>query len=388
LGIDAFDTQRRTGLVHMGFPRKMLCHPDGHVTSTDILHTVASAIIFDVYGTQDVRLVSLDIPAEIISRFPGPAYGPAGLRRLTEFPAESPGFGTILKPTAGLTPSDVERLVGSAAACPLFMFIKEDENFYPELDYAPVAERTSRAVAAVNRAREIRGGAGVVFAPHITAAPHELRGILEEVVEAGAAGVMLSETFAGGAVRMVREATRHLRRPPAIYGHNAGIGVKTRAIWREIIDFLARLDGIDLRQTAPVSNGVPFLRPYGREWSASEHALSRPVSGIEPTAIVRAGGLDQGNIILNLVQAEAAGQADGVLYLAGSAINSLKGADGRPDPRVGAQAMLEAVDIYRSGELRGVPADGHLAALVDVAERNRLTALREALRQRYPREAA
>ena len=74
---------------------------------------------------------------------------------------------------------------------------------------------------------------------------------------------MFSETYAGGAVRMVREATRHLADPPAIYGHNAGIGVKTRSICREVIDLLARLDGIDFRQTAPVKPGAavpPALR--------------------------------------------------------------------------------------------------------------------------------
>ena len=134
---------------------------------------------------------------------------------------------------------------------------------------------------------------------------------------------MFSETFAGGTVRMVREATKHLPHPPAIYGHNAGIGVKTRGgIWREVIDLLARLDGIDIRQTAPVRPGPPFIRPYGAEWEASEEVLSRELPGIRPTMIARAGGLDQGNIILNLADAERRGLAANVLFLAGSAINS------------------------------------------------------------------
>src|SRR5215831_5794372 len=103
---------------------------------------------------------------------------------------------------------------------------------------------------------------------------------------------MFSESFAGGTVRMVREATKHLDRPPAIYGHNAGIGVKTRSIWREVIDLLARLDGIDFRQTAPVRTGLPFIRPYGAEWLASEEILSRSLPGIKGAMIARAGGLD------------------------------------------------------------------------------------------------
>jgi hypothetical protein len=114
--------------------------------------------------------------------------------------------------------------------------------------------------------------------------------------------------------------------------------VKTRAIYREVIDLLARLDGIDFRQTAPVRPGTPFLKPYGQEWTASEEILSRPLPGIAPTTLVRAGALDQGNLILNLEETEARGIADGVMFLAGSAINSIKNAQGKYDPALGALA--------------------------------------------------
>jgi ribulose 1,5-bisphosphate carboxylase large subunit-like protein len=383
-GVDAFDSSGRIGLLHVAFPLKMMLQPDGHVTSCDLLHTVAGAIIFDVYENQDARLVRLQIPDQVIQTFPGPACGPQGVRRLTGFASDQPAFGTILKPTAGITPEEVERLVEDVARCPLFLFVKEDEDLYPNLDYSPVAERTRRAVAAIERARDERGGLGLIFAPHISGAPHEILDTVHAVLDAGATGVMFSETFAGGTVRMVREATKHLDRPPAIYGHNAGIGVKMRGIWREVIDLLARLDGIDFRQTAPVRPGRPFLRPYGVEWRASEETLTRPLPGINPTMIVRAGGLDQGNIGLNLADVEQRGITENVLFLAGSAINSIKNADGKPDARLGAEAMSEAIDVHRSGELDDVPMNDHVAALVAIAERKRLHALREALRQRYP----
>jgi hypothetical protein len=199
---------------------------------------------------------------------------------------------------------------------------------------------------------------------------------------------MFSETYAGGTVRMVRDATRKLANPPAIYGHNAGIGTRTRGIWREVIDFLARLDGIDFRQTAPVRPGSPYIRPNGAEWRASEEALTRPVSGINPTMITRAGALDQGNLILNLQDLEAKGIAQNVLFLAGSAINTIKSKDGKPDPRIGLEAMVQAIDVHRSGALKDTPIDEHLAALAALAERKNLTALREALRQRYPGKVA
>jgi ribulose-bisphosphate carboxylase large chain len=383
-GVDVFDGTGRIGLLHVAFPLKMMLQPDGHLTSSDILHTVAAAIIFDVYENQDARLVALQIPDRVIRTFPGPAYGPQGVRHVTGFPAGSPAFGTILKPTAGITPEEVGALVEDAARCPLFLFVKEDEDLYPNLDYSPVGERTRRAVAAIEHAREHRDGRGLLFAPHIGGAPHEILDTVHAVLEAGASAVMFSETFAGGTVRMVREATKRLPQPPAIYGHNAGIGVKTRGIWREVIDLLARLDGIDFRQTAPVRPGAPFLKPYGAEWEASEYALTRPLMGISPTMIARAGALDQGNIGLNLADAQRRGLDDGILFLAGSAINSIKDAHGKADARIGTEAMLQALEVHRSGALRDVTMDEHLRALSALAERRGYGELREALRQRYP----
>ncbi len=386
VGVDVFDPSERIGLLHMAFPLKMLLQPDGHLTSCDLLHTVAGAIIFDVYENQDARLISLQIPDRVVRTFPGPAHGPQGIRRLTRFAPDQPAFGTILKPTAGITPEEVACLVEEAANCPLFLFVKEDENLYPNLDYSPVRERTRQAVAAIERAREKRGGLGLMFAPHVSGSPHEILDTVHAVLEAGAGAVMFSETFAGGTVRMVREATKRFETPPAIYGHNAGIGVKSKGIWREVIDLLARLDGIDFRQTAPVRTGLPFIRPHGAEWQASEETLARPIPGIRPTMIARAGGLDQGNICLNLADAEKRGISQNILFLAGSAINSIKNARGKPDPKIGAEAMLQALEVHRSGGLRDVPEVEQVSALARLAERSQFKALHEALRQRYPEQ--
>jgi len=383
-GVDPFDATGRMGLLHVAFPLKMMRQPDGRVTSTDLLHTVAGAVIHDMFENQDARLVALGLPDDVVATFPGPAYGPSGLRGRTGFAADRTAFGTILKPTAGITPEDVGRLVGEVAGSPLLMFIKEDEDLYPNLDYSPVAERTRRAAAAIARVKDERGGLGLIFAPHITGAPDEVVATALAAVGAGATGLMFSETHAAGAFRAVREATKHLADPPAIYGHNAGIGIKTRSIYREVIDNLARLDGIDFRQTAPVRPGPPYIRPYGEEWLASEHALTRPVAGIRPTMIARAGGLDQGNLIPNLQDVERRGMAEGVLFLAGSAINSVENARGEADPRLGLEALAETIAVHRSGELDGVPVDEHLDALAAVARRDHLSALRSALRQRYP----
>ena len=52
------------------------------------------------------------------------------------------------------------------------------------------------------------------------------------------------------------------------------------------------------------------------------------------------------------------------------------------------RAMLQAIEIHRSGELRGVSLAEHLPALAALAGRKRLAALLTALRQRYPGKVA
>ncbi len=383
VGIDPWDATGRIGLLHMAFPLKMLLNAQGTLTSCDLLHIAAGAILFDVYENLDSRLLRLTIPDRVVRTFPGPAYGATGVRQSTGFSEDEPAFGTILKPTAGITPDQVGQLVEQAARCPLLLFVKEDENLYPNLDYSPVAERTRQAVAAIQRAQDERGAKGLVFAPHISGAPHEILDSVQAVLDAGATGVMFSESFATGAVRMVRDATRHRERPPAIYGHNAGIGVRTRCIWREVIDYLARLDGIDFRQTAPVVPGTPFIRPYGTEWEASEEILTRPIAGIRSVMIARAGGLDQGNLIMNLQDAERRGMMTHILWLAGSAINSIKNRAGQPDPQYGAAAMQEALEVYGTGVLDGIPVEEHVTTLLQVAQSKNFTPLVDAIRQRY-----
>ena len=68
-----------------------------------------------------------------------------------------------------------------------------------------------------------------------------------------------------------------------------------------------------------------------------------------------------------MIDAERRGLTANILFLAGSAINSVKNAAGRPDPQLGAESMLEALEVHRSGELVGASVDDHLPAPVAVA---------------------
>jgi hypothetical protein len=205
------------------------------------------------------------------------------------------------------------------------------------------------------------------------------------VLETGVNGLMFSEQFTGGSVRAVRDWTAKLPSPPVIYGHNSGISTRTNTVWREVLDWFARLDGVDFRQTALLTPALPLLRPQGLEWRKCEEALSRSLGHIKPTMIARAGGLDQGNIIPNLIDAAQYLPRGQVLYLAGSAINSIHGSNGKPDAKLGAQAMREALEVWRRGEAPGERQDlkVFVRGLYSLAQTKHLNALASALEQRY-----
>ncbi len=386
-GILPWDGQEQTGLLRVAFPTRLFQHEDGKCFSTDILHLLGGEGVFGLWDFYEAKLVNIRLPANVLATFPGPAYGCDGVRKLTHWPNEEPAFGTILKPTAGITDDQVAELVEAVAGETLFMFIKEDENLLPHLEYCPLISRVQKSLEAIRRSRVSRGDRGLIFAPHITSPPHLLIETVERVLETGVNGLMFSEQFIGGSVRAVRELTARLASPPVLYGHNGGISTRTNCIWREVLDFLARLDGVDFRQTAPLTLSRPLLRPQGLEWRKCEEVLTKPLGHIKPVMIARAGGLDQGNIVLNLADVATHLPPGQALFLAGSAINSVRGENGRADSKLGAEAMREAISLWQGGEFSvdGQSPLENVRTLYDIAQARGLVTLTTALDQRYGR---
>jgi ribulose-bisphosphate carboxylase large chain len=385
IGVHPWDALESVGLVRVAFPAKLLEHADGKFYTTDFLHLMGGEGVFGLWEFAEAKLVDVRIPTNVLKAFPGPAHGPAGLRAMTLWPEDEPAFGTILKPTAGITDDEVADLVEGVAGEPLFMFVKEDENLLPGLGYCSVVSRARKALGAIERVRPLRAGRGLIFAPHLTSPPHLFKDTVMRVFETGVNGIMFSEQYTGGAVRAVRDWTSKLPTPPVIYGHNSGISSRTNSIWREVLDYFARLDGVDFRQTALLTSSLPLLRPQGLEWRKCEEALSKPLGHIKPVMIARAGGLDQGNIIPNLVDAAQNLPQGAVLFLAGSAINSVKGTNGKADAQLGAQAMREALELWRGGEAPDEKQDlrAFVRRLHSLAQAKHLRALTSALEQRY-----
>ncbi len=382
----AFDKQGTCGLVRIAFPLINIWDTrHDTIYSSEILHIVAGAVQFDFPKNIDIKLVDIAMSEEVISAFPGPAFGPQGLRELSGY-GEGIAFGTIGKPKTGLTAREYARVIAEAARNPLFLFVKDDENYGVWYKYCPLNERVKAVMQAVKEAAKERGKGEIIYAPHIGNCVQNLRENIDIALDNGATAIMFSEIHGRGGVRMAREHMAKTGRQVPIYGHNGGITPLTRAIFREILDMFARLDGIDLRQTGPVgTHTLPLLRPYGEEWEACEEILTKPLGQHKPVMIARAGGLDQGNIILNLADIKERGyDPNNFIMLSGSAINEWRNESGEYDPCGGAIAMQQAIQAYEKDRFEALPAETHVKRLYEHAQKHGYRELASALRQRYP----
>lgn len=353
---------KMVGLIALSFPLELF---GSLIYSGDILHIVSGAVQHDEAQHKVFYLRDIEIPASVLESLPGPRYGPALFGELP-----GPRIGTIIKPCSGIDEHDYERIVSRLVEFEDLQFIKEDENLFPTFMHCPLEKRVKTAARVIERS-----GREVVFAPHVSANPRDFFRNLDLVAEAGLRAVMFSETYYGGLFRAARDYISERGLDLAIYGHNGGIGTKTRSINRVLLERLARLDGIDLRQTAPSGEGC-YLTPLPWQRDIVERVLREGVAGKPATVCVRAGGLDQGNLLQNLH--ECTGNLGDYLFLMGSAINSIENHLGEYDPGIGVRAIRQVIDLYQRGVHMNDPAD-----LYRLARREGLEDLAVSLTQRY-----
>lgn len=356
---------KNEGLISVSFPVEMF---GDKIYSGDILHIVSGAVQNDEAKHRVFYLRDVEIPPAILATFPGPRYGSSLLAK-----SQDPVVGTIIKPCSGLTLGEYEAILNDLVSHDAISFIKEDENLMPGFRHCPLPQRVQIAAKVIARA-----GRRIIYAPHITANPRQFFNNINVVAEAGLPAVMFSETYYGGLLRDARDFIEENNLDLAIYAHNGGISVKTKSINRVLLDHFCRLDGADWRQTAP-SAKKPFLRPLSWQRELIEDVLTRDALPFPATICVRAGGLDQGNLLQNIH--ECSGRFDQYIFLMGSAINSIVNDRGEVDTNIAMSAIDDLVDLYRQGiDIR------EIAALHDYSVEHNLDSVARCLRQRYKDE--
>jgi ribulose-bisphosphate carboxylase large chain len=186
----------------------------------NLMSTVAGNL-FELNQLSAIRLLDIDLPAEFLGRYPGPAFGPDGTRRLVGM-ERVPIIGTIIKPSVGLSPEATADLVETLVEGGID-FIKDDE-LQADGRLCPFEERV-RAVMRVINAVADRHGRKPMFAFNLTGEIDEMRRRHDIVAAAGGTCIMVSLNSVG--LVGVAELRRHASLP--IHAHRNGWGLYYRS---------------------------------------------------------------------------------------------------------------------------------------------------------------
>ncbi|MAW76411.1 MAG: hypothetical protein CMJ95_03315 [Planctomycetes bacterium] len=229
-----------------------------------------------------VRLIGLKLPDDVVSQFPGPSHGIAGVRELTGV-VDRPLVATALKPRGAPVADLVE-------VCRQFVagggdLLKDDHNLIDD-DLSSFRNRVERCTAAI---RETQGDRHVPYLVNLMAPAEQLDQRLEVALQAGADGALMAPWVIG--LDRVRELTS--RWPGIHLGHPSMSGVVTSqgdgGISLSIVHgTLARLAGLDGSVFVNAGGRFTTTREQGRQIAAE---LRAPLGQIAPGWAIPAGGM-------------------------------------------------------------------------------------------------
>jgi ribulose-bisphosphate carboxylase large chain len=319
---------RRRARLKLRFPL------DNFGPSIPNLLAAVAGNLFEIKELAAVKLVDLDLPAELTERYAGPQFGVEGTRRLVNRPS-GVLLGTIIKPSIGLSPDEIADVVDELATAGID-FIKDDE-LQGNGRRAPLAERVKAVMPVLERHAD-RTGVKPMYAFNITDDIDRLEANHDLVVNAGGTCVMACINMVGLA------GLEYLRKRSSvpIHGHRAMFGAISRSeqlgigfrAWQKLV----RICGADHLHTNGISNK---FYETDAEVLDSIAAVREPLLGLTSTMPVLSSGQWAGLAHATL---EAVGTTD-LLVLAGGGIH------GHPDgAAAGVASMREAWDSAARGE--------------------------------------
>ncbi len=225
----------RRGIARISFP----LHNMG--PSLPALLSTVAGNLYELQEVSGLRLLDLELPPAFAERYPGPAFGIEGTRRLAQVEGR-PLIGTIIKPSIGLSIEQLRPLVRDLATAGLD-FIKDDElNANPP--YAPLTERVPAVMDEINKVAD-KTGKKSMYAFNITGDIDDMLRGHELVQRHGGTCVMVNINCVG--IAAVAHVRRHFELP--IHGHRANFGAMARdpllGICYTAYQKVCRLAGVD-----------------------------------------------------------------------------------------------------------------------------------------------
>jgi len=330
-----YDIDEKRGLVKIAYPLDLF-----EVRNMPAILASVAGNIFGMKSVENLRLLDMRFPADLIKEYPGPKYGVEGIREMTGV-KDRPFLGTIIKPKIGL-PAKMHAEVAYEAWIGGLDIVKDDENLASQ-NFNRFEDRLSLTLEKKDLAEE-ETGERKIYLVNITAPYPEMLRRAELVEDMGNEYVMIDVVIAGfSALQGYREEDF----PMAIHAHRAMHAAITRnpkhGITMLALAKVYRLLGVDnlhigtavgkmegtAEEVQSISQEIQLMHVPSGEFRFEQKWMD-----IKPVLSVASGGLHPGHIpeVVDILGKDIVIQAGG-------------GVHGHPDgTRKGAMAMRQALE--------------------------------------------
>jgi ribulose-bisphosphate carboxylase large chain len=314
-------------------------------SSLSQLMTTVAGNLFELAPLSGLRLIDVTIPESFTDNYPGPQFGIEGTRRLAGV-QDRPLFGTIIKPSVGLSPQQTAGLVETLVRAGVD-FIKDDE-LISNPAYSPLEERVAAVMPVINAHAE-RTGKKVMYAFNISDDLDQMLRHHDSVLKAGGTCVMVNMISVG--LAGVIQLCRYSQMP--VHGHRNGWGGLSRhpllgMDYRAFQKFW-RVAGVDHLHVNGLHN--KFVEPDESVIASARECLTPLLGGYTVMPV-----FSSGQTAAQVPGTYAALNSKDFLFLAGGGIMAHPGG-----PAGGVASLREAWEATASGTDLKEYAAGHAA---------------------------
>ncbi len=299
---------------------------------------ILSSIAGNIFGMKildNLRLLEVNLPRDLLKSFKGPKFGIQGVREILKI-YDRPLLGSIVKPKIGLSSDEHARAAYEAWVGGVDI-VKDDENLTNQ-DFNKFEERVVKTLRMLEKAEE-ETGERKAYLPNVTAETREMLRRARFVKDNNGTYVMVDIITCGAsAVQTLREENEDLGL--VIHAHRAGHAALDRnekhGISMKAIAQIFRAIGVDQLHVGTV---VGKMVSPKEEVLGTVEALIK--SGVhKPVFPVASGGLHPGLVpdLVKIFGKDVIIQAGGGIW-------------GHPmGGKAGARAMRKAIEATLSGK--------------------------------------
>lgn len=341
-----FEIDEREGIARIAYPTALF-----EVESIPQILSSIAGNIFSMKLLNNLRLMDVSFPRDVINRYNGPKFGIKMIRKLLGV-KKRPLCGTIVKPKVGLSPKDHAKVAYQAWTGGMDL-VKDDENLTNQ-KFNPFKMRVIETLNMRDKA-EYECGERKIYMANITASScGEMIERAEFVKEQGGEYVMIDIIPVGWtALQTLREESESMGL--VLHGHRCMHAALTRnplhGISMQVIAKLARMVGLDqlhIGTTVGKMHGgegeVKTLLATCKSRSVAEdrqnHVLAQEWGGIKPVLAVASGGLHPAHVpeLMSIMGHDIVMQFGGGIHAHPMGTTA------------GARAVRQAIDAAMDGE--------------------------------------